>query len=157
MCKRSDTFSLRVLIGRGLDLLPNFLSLWEYILFTSLRLFQFWGFSSIVGVYYSEDPPVPIPNTVVKLVCAEDTWRAASRKNRSMPTQRSLRLRCSSYSSLAQSVEHAAVNRRVVGSSPTGGAKQKSVHVSGRIFVCIIHFSIFIIHYSLNENGFSNE
>ena len=27
-----------------------------------------------------------------------------------------------SYSSLAQSVEHAAVNRRVVGSSPTGGA-----------------------------------
>ena len=28
-----------------------------------------------------------------------------------------------SYASLAQSVEHAAVNRRVVGSSPTGGAK----------------------------------
>ena len=27
------------------------------------------------------------------------------------------------YSSLAQSVEHAAVNRRVVGSSPTGGAR----------------------------------
>ena len=27
------------------------------------------------------------------------------------------------YSSLAQLVEHAAVNRRVVGSSPTGGAK----------------------------------
>ena len=26
------------------------------------------------------------------------------------------------YASLAQSVEHAAVNRRVVGSSPTGGA-----------------------------------
>ena len=29
------------------------------------------------------------------------------------------------YSSLAQSVEHAAVNRVVVGSSPTGGAKKK--------------------------------
>ena len=28
------------------------------------------------------------------------------------------------YSSLAQSVEHAAVNRSVVGSSPTGGAKK---------------------------------
>ena len=27
------------------------------------------------------------------------------------------------HSSIAQSVEHAAVNRRVVGSSPTGGAK----------------------------------
>ena len=43
--------------------------------------------TNIVGVYYSEDPPVPIPNTVVKLVCAEDTWRAASRKNRSMPAK----------------------------------------------------------------------
>ena len=31
------------------------------------------------------------------------------------------------YSSLAQSVEHAAVNRRVVGSSPTGGAKTDRV------------------------------
>ena len=30
------------------------------------------------------------------------------------------------YSSLAQSVEHAAVNRSVVGSSPTGGAKKSS-------------------------------
>ena len=42
-----------------------------------------------------------------------------------MPTQtRGLR-RCAVllYSSLAQSVEHAAVNRRVVGSSPTGGAR----------------------------------
>ena len=29
------------------------------------------------------------------------------------------------YSSLAQSVEHSAVNRVVVGSSPTGGAKIK--------------------------------
>ena len=61
------------------------------------------------------------------------------------------------YSSLAQLVEHAAVNRRVVGSSPSGGAKRKSVHISGRIFVCIIHYSFFIIHYSLNENGFPNE
>ena len=91
MCKRSDTFSLRVLIGRGLDLLPNF-SLFENILSSSICVFfSFEGFPQlIVGVYYSEGPPVPIPNTVVKLVCAEDTWRAASRKNRSMPTQRSL-------------------------------------------------------------------
>ena len=91
MCKRSDTFSLRVLIGRGLDLLPNF-SLFENILSSLICVFfSFEGFPQlIVGVYYSEVPPVPIPNTVVKLVCAEDTWRAASRKNRSMPTQHSL-------------------------------------------------------------------
>ena len=30
------------------------------------------------------------------------------------------------FSSIAQSVEHAAVNRSVVGSSPTGGAQQKA-------------------------------
>ena len=30
------------------------------------------------------------------------------------------------YSSLAQSVEHSAVNRSVVGSSPTGGAERNS-------------------------------
>ena len=31
------------------------------------------------------------------------------------------------HSSLAQPVEHAAVNRRVVGSSPTGGATEAAV------------------------------
>ena len=42
-----------------------------------------------------------------------------------MPTQGSGRPgRTLSHSSIAQSVEHAAVNRRVVGSSPTGGAKK---------------------------------
>ena len=36
------------------------------------------------------------------------------------------------YSSLAQSVEHAAVNRSVVGSSPTGGAcKARKLNVYG--------------------------
>ena len=35
-----------------------------------------------VGADYFEGPPVPIPNTVVKLKCAENTWRAASRENR---------------------------------------------------------------------------
>ena len=43
--------------------------------------------TNICGVYYDGDPPVPIPNTVVKPVRAEDTWRAASRENRSMPQQ----------------------------------------------------------------------
>ena len=42
--------------------------------------------SKISGVYNIEVPPVPIPNTVVKLNCAENTWRAAARENRSSPT-----------------------------------------------------------------------
>ena len=40
----------------------------------------------IVGVNDDEDPPVPIPNTVVKLVCAENTWLATAREDKSMPT-----------------------------------------------------------------------
>ena len=90
MCKHGDMFSLRVLIGRGLDLLLSLSSLFF------LRLLQFSGFYPTVGVDYDEDPPVPIPNTVVKLIRAENTWRAASRENRSMPTQRSsfTELRC---------------------------------------------------------------
>ena len=45
-----------------------------------------------VGVYDEEGPPVPIPNTVVKLFGAENTWRAAARENRSMLTSRNLTL-----------------------------------------------------------------
>ena len=40
----------------------------------------------IVGVYDGEDPPVPIPNTVVKLAGAENTWLATTREDKSMPT-----------------------------------------------------------------------
>ncbi len=54
--------------------------------------------------------PVPIPNTAVKHLSADNTWLETARESRSPPDL---------YSSIAQSVEHAAVNRRVVGSSPT--------------------------------------
>ena len=40
----------------------------------------------IVGVDDAEGPPVPIPNTEVKLSGAENTWLATARKNREMPT-----------------------------------------------------------------------
>ena len=46
----------------------------------------FFDRKRIVGVNDDEDPPVPIPNTVVKLVGAEDTWLETTRKNRTMPT-----------------------------------------------------------------------
>ena len=39
-----------------------------------------------VGENDGEDPPVPIPNTVVKLTCAYDTWMATSWENRYLPT-----------------------------------------------------------------------
>ena len=35
-----------------------------------------------VGVDCGEGPPVPIPNTEVKLACAEDTRREAARENK---------------------------------------------------------------------------
>ena len=37
------------------------------------------------GVYDDEDPPVPIPNTEVKLISAENTWMATSREDKTMP------------------------------------------------------------------------
>ena len=79
----------------------------------------------LVGVDCDEDPRVPIPNTEVKLIGAEDTWLEAARENRLMPTPFAVPIMgtANPYSSLAQSVEHAAVNRRVVRSSRTGGAK----------------------------------
>ena len=40
------------------------------------------GDNKKVGADCGEGPPVPIPNTEVKLTCAEDTWRAAARENK---------------------------------------------------------------------------
>ena len=34
--------------------------------------------ANTVGVDYDEVPPVPIPNTVVKLICADNTWRVTA-------------------------------------------------------------------------------
>ena len=87
---------------------------------------------TIVGVDCDEVPPVPIPNTEVKLIGAEDTWLEAARENRLMPTPAVAILR--TYSSLAQSVEHAAVNLRVVRSSRTGGAKAPPCILSAAFF-----------------------
>ena len=45
-----------------------------------------------VGVSNAEGPPVPIPNTEVKLCSGKDTWWEAARENSSMPTQKVIRL-----------------------------------------------------------------
>ena len=66
-----------------------------------------------------EGTPVPIPNTVVKLIYGDNTWLATAREDNSTRTQANHANDSPIYSSIAQLVEHAAVNRRVVGSSPT--------------------------------------
>ena len=43
---------------------------------------------TIVGVFNGEGPPVPIPNTEVKLTSADNTCLETDREDRSMPTQR---------------------------------------------------------------------
>ena len=42
----------------------------------------------IFGDNDAEVTPVPIPNTVVKLCSADDTWREAVRESRSSPEQK---------------------------------------------------------------------
>ena len=64
-----------------------------------------------VGVQNGEDPPVPIPNTVVKLASAENTWLATAREDKSMPTS-------FLYAPLAQLVEQLTLNQWVPGSNP---------------------------------------
>ena len=44
-----------------------------------------------VGADCDEGPPVPIPNTVVKLISADNTWLEAAREDKAMPTQYHLR------------------------------------------------------------------
>ena len=66
-----------------------------------------------------EGTPVPIPNTVVKLVYGDNTWLATAREDNSTRTPADQETDPPAHSSIAQLVEHAAVNRRVVGSSPT--------------------------------------
>ena len=43
-----------------------------------------------VGVDYGEGPPVPIPNTEVKLVRADNTWLATAREDRCSPTMKAV-------------------------------------------------------------------
>ena len=77
-------FSQPVLIARGLDL--------QYLMQVdpcSHLSVQFSGcVSESVGVFNDEGPPVPIPNTEVKLTSAENTCLATDREDRSMPTQK---------------------------------------------------------------------
>ena len=55
------------------------------MLLSSSSLFSFEGAgmqTKIVGVDCDEGTPVPIPNTVVKLIYAENTWLVTAREDR---------------------------------------------------------------------------
>ena len=57
--------------------------------FEKIHLFSFQGADlEEVGVFNGEGPPVPIPNTEVKLTSAENTCLATDREDRSMPTSK---------------------------------------------------------------------
>ena len=89
-------FSLPVLIARGLDLqyaganlapLASLFSFQGASLERKRKPIEREESSDIVGVFNGEGPPVPIPNTEVKLTGAENTCLATDREDRSMPTQ----------------------------------------------------------------------
>ena len=61
------------------------------------------------------------------------------------------------YADLAHLVERRLAKAKVAGSSPVIRSKQKSAFERRRIFICIIHYSLFIIHYSFCASGFFNE
>ena len=80
---------------------------------------------SIVGVTNAEGPPVPIPNTEVKLCSGENTWLEAARENSSMPTRpRKRKLprveikNPNKFGGVAQLGEHLPCKQGVMGSNP---------------------------------------
>ena len=86
----------------------------------------------IVGVTNAEGPPVPIPNTEVKLCSGENTLLEAAREDSSMPTQRREQRNLLSalkkdgdkqkpkliFGGVAQLGEHLPCKQGVMGSNP---------------------------------------
>ena len=86
MCTWREPLSKRVLIGRGLDPILIRYSICNAVRYSVLRVHpqkekqRRW--SCMAGVDDGEVPPVPIPNTEVKLTCAEDSWLETACENR---------------------------------------------------------------------------
>ncbi len=84
-------------------------------------LFSFEG-ANPSGGDSKEDPPVPMPNTEVKLLNVDDTWRETARESRKLPESitkdNDIVVIFGIYSSIAQLVEHLTLNQGVPGSSP---------------------------------------
>ena len=88
----------------------------------------------IVGVSNGEGPPVPIPNTEVKLTSVDNTLRATVREDRSTPTSESCSTRVgqllekSPYGGVAQLGEHLPCKQGVMGSNPIISTSRKLRH-----------------------------
>ena len=94
VCKNGDIFSLAVLIDRGLDLRNHEesqtirrcnrygIGFGETFGNNLYSVFRVYKALNIVGVDGGEGTPVPIPNTAVKLTCADNTWLVAAREDR---------------------------------------------------------------------------
>ena len=89
-----------------------------------------------VGVDDAEGPPVPIPNTEVKLSGAENTWLATARENREMPTLIFL------HSSVGSADVHSNLTL-------TGRQKRKSSEKSEKTYM-ILHSSVGSVTVTLN-------
>ena len=97
MCKWSDPFSKSVLIDRGLDhnsletlrvnekMWAVIIQFWRHVLLRNtgqtVDRMVYWA-SHMVGDDDGEVPPVPIPNTEVKLTRAQDSSLETARENR---------------------------------------------------------------------------
>ena len=78
----------------------------------------------IVGAVNAQGPPVPIPNTEVKLCSAEDTSRETARENRSAPTPRKGK---TLNGGVAQLGEHLPCKQGVMGSNPIISTRPETV------------------------------
>ena len=104
--------------------------------------------ATISGGNDGEVPPVPIPNTEVKLSSAESTWLDTAREDKSLPDSIIL------SSSMA---EHSAVNRVVVGSSPTWGAIPPQSSRRVFVFICLedtLLAAVFAFHSRILNGGY---
>ena len=79
---------------------------------------------NVVGAVNAQGPPVPIPNTEVKLCSAEDTSRETARENRSAPTPRKGE---TLNGGVAQLGEHLPCKQGVMGSNPIISTRPETV------------------------------
>ena len=84
-CKYSDVLSQGILIGRGLDLKARGKSS-SFEVSSEFSRQENTESNVLDGDDSEEDPPVPIPNTEVKLFSVEDTWLETAWKNRELPS-----------------------------------------------------------------------